>query len=136
MPYPRQADIELPLLEALLELGGEGRPRDVYPLVAKRFPQLTPEELEERLPNYPSTRKWSNLVQWVRQRLVDLGQIDGSQRGTWTMTPTGRARLQEETSAVHKRGRATQGDRRSVSRATSTTSSSTSAMNSTAACRE
>ena len=96
MPFPRQIEIEVPLLQALVELGGEGRPRDIYPLVAKRFPQLTPEEQEERLENYPSTRKWSNLVQWIRQRLVDLGQIDGSQRGIWKITAAGRARLQGE----------------------------------------
>ena len=96
MPFPRQVEIEVPLLQALVELGGEGRPRDIYPLVAKRFPQLTPEEQEERLENYPSTRKWSNLVQWIRQRLVDLGQIDGSQRGIWKITAAGRTRLQGE----------------------------------------
>jgi hypothetical protein len=96
MPFPRQVEIEVPLLQALVELGGEGRPRDIYSLVAKRFPQLTPEEQEERLENYPSTRKWSNLVQWIRQRLVDLGQIDGSQRGIWKITAAGRARLQGE----------------------------------------
>lgn len=97
MAFPRQVEIEIPLLQALVELGGEGRPRDVYPLVAKRFPQLTPEDQEERLENYPSTRKWSNLVQWIRQRLVDLGQIDGSQRGIWKITNSGRARLRSET---------------------------------------
>lgn len=96
MPFPRQAEIEVPLLAAIIELGGEGRPRDVYPLVAKRFPQLTAEEQEERLENYPSTRKWSNLVQWVRQRLVDVGQIDPSQRGVWKVTAAGRARLKAE----------------------------------------
>ena len=94
MPFPKQAEIEVPLLEALVELGGEARPRDIYPRVAKRFPNLTEEEQEERLENYPSTRKWSNLVQWIRQRLVDVGQIDGSQRGIWKITAAGRARLQ------------------------------------------
>ncbi len=58
------------------------------------FRNLTEEEQEERLENYPSTRKWSNLVQWIRQRLVDVGQIDGSQRGIWKITAAGRARLQ------------------------------------------
>jgi restriction system protein len=95
MAYPKLANIELPLLKALAELGGEARPRDVYPLVAKHFPELTPDELEERLPNYPSTRKWSNLVQWARQRLVDAGHIDGSQRGIWKLTEAGHTRLAE-----------------------------------------
>lgn len=100
MPFPRQAEIEVPLLRALAELGGEARPRDVYPRVAKQFPDLTPEEQEERLENYPSTRKWSNLVQWVRQRLVDIGQVDGSQRGIWKISAAGRARLASESSGV------------------------------------
>lgn len=93
MPFPRQIDIEVPLLATLVELGGDARPRDVYALVAKHFPQLTPEDQEVRFENYPSTRKWSNLVQWVRQRLIDVGEIDGTQRGIWRITPAGRARL-------------------------------------------
>lgn len=120
MPFPRQVEIEVPLLEVLLELGGEGRPRDIYALVAKRFPQLTPEEQEERLENYPSTRKWSNLVQWVRQRLVDVDQIDGSQRGTWKITTTGRARLQaDESSAAASREGLIPGGRAAAPAATS-----------------
>src|SRR5215475_10428868 len=98
MPFPRQVEIEVPLLQALVELGGEGRPRDIYPLVAKRFPELTPEEQEERLENYPSTRKWWNLIQWARQSLVDHGDIDGSTRGLWKITPAGRSRVSGETS--------------------------------------
>lgn len=101
MPFPRQVEIEIPLLAALVELGGEAKPRDVYPLVAARFPQLTAEEQEERLPNYPGTRRWSNLVQWMRQRLVDLDQIDGSQRGVWRITPKGRSRLARELRTDH-----------------------------------
>lgn len=93
MPFPRQVEVEVPLLKVLADLGGEGKPREIYPLVAGHFPSLTPEEQEERLENFPSTRKWNNLVQWVRQRLVELGQIDGSERGVWRLTPSGIARL-------------------------------------------
>jgi len=93
VPFPRQVEVEVPLLKVLADLGGEGKPREIYPLVAGHFPSLTPEEQEERLENFPSTRKWNNLVQWVRQRLVELGQIDGSERGVWRLTPSGIARL-------------------------------------------
>jgi hypothetical protein len=54
-PFSEQAEIEVPLLDALVELGGEARPRDIYPLVANRFPHLTPEEQEEQLENCPSS---------------------------------------------------------------------------------
>jgi len=93
LSFPRQIEVELPLLQVLADLGGEGQPREIYGRVAKHFPGLTAEEQEERLENYPSTRKWNNLVQWVRQRLVDQGQIDGSERGIWRLTAAGRERL-------------------------------------------
>jgi len=93
MSYPRQVEIEIPLLKALEELGGASTPREIYARVAKVFPTLTPEELEERLPNYPSTRKWTNLVQWVRQRLVDSGDLDGTERGVWKISQAGRKRI-------------------------------------------
>lgn len=104
MPFPKQVEIEVPLLNALVEFGGQARPRDVYPVVARSFPTLTAEEQEERLENYPSTRKWSNMVQWARQRLVDAGELDGSQRGVWKITAAGRARLEAEQSAVKQDG--------------------------------
>ncbi len=43
MAYPRQAEIEVPLLQTIADLGGAARPRDVYPKVAQSFPQLTPD---------------------------------------------------------------------------------------------
>lgn len=92
MPFPKQADIEVPLLKVLVDLGGASEPRKLYSLVAAHFPDLSAEEQEERLESSPSTRKWSNLVQWARQNLVEQGQIDRSQRGVWKVTETGRAR--------------------------------------------
>jgi restriction system protein len=71
----------VPLLAAIDSLGGVAKPRDLYPLVAQRFPELSPEELTQTLKSSPSTRKWWNLVQWVRQHLVELGELDGSTRG-------------------------------------------------------
>lgn len=102
MSFPKQSDIELPLLQVIVDLGGSARPRDVYSKVAAYFPQLTPEEQEERLENYPSTRKWSNLVQWARQKLVDAKEIDNATRGVWAVTDAGRARLAKSSGARGK----------------------------------
>ena len=93
MAFPKQGDVEVPLLRSVLESGGSARPSDLYPKVATYFPDLTSEEQEERLENSPSTRKWWNLVQWVRQSLVEVGELDGSTRGVWKLTDAGRARL-------------------------------------------
>jgi restriction system protein len=93
MPFPKQSDVEVPLLQVLVESGGSAKPRDVYPKLAALFPSLTPDEQEQRLESSPSTRKWWNLVQWVRQHLVQAGEIDGTTRGMWKVTSAGRARL-------------------------------------------
>jgi len=93
MSFPKQRDIEVPLLRAIEQLGGEAEPRDVYPLVAEYFPELTEDDREQRLESSPSTRKRWNLVQWARQTLVEAGQTDGSVRGIWKLTDGGRKRL-------------------------------------------
>lgn len=93
MAYPKQADVEIPLLQVLVQRGGSAKPREIYPDVAKFFPDLTIEEQETRLEGSPGTRKWWNLVQWVRQHLVEIGQIDGSKHGIWAIAEAGRARL-------------------------------------------
>jgi restriction system protein len=92
MSYPKQSEIELPLLKTLLDLGGKAAPKELYPRLTTVFPQLTPEELVARTPSNPSIFRWHNLIQWSRQKLVEKGEIDGSTRGVWKLTPRGRAR--------------------------------------------
>ena len=58
MPYPKQSDVETPILQALRDSGGNAAPKDLYPLIAAYFPDLTPDEQEARLPSSPGTRKW------------------------------------------------------------------------------
>ncbi len=58
---PTQKKMEIPLLEVLVELGGEGRPKNLYPLVTEKFPQLHEEDLVETLPS--GTNKWTNRIQ-------------------------------------------------------------------------
>jgi restriction system protein len=93
MAFPRQSAVEVPLLKVLEDSGGSAKPQQVYTKVAAFFPDLTAEDQEQRLENTPSTRKWWNLVQWVRQHLVEVGQIDGSTRGVWKITASGQKRL-------------------------------------------
>jgi len=100
MAFPKQYEIEIPLLKVIEELGGSGKTTDIYPRVAKHFPQLTEEDLIAKLPNTPTTNKWQNLVQWCRQGLVVKGEIDGSTRGIWKITPKGRERLKGKSTLV------------------------------------
>lgn len=93
MAFPKQFDIEIPLLQTIQELGGSGKPKEIYPRVSKLFPQLTEEDLIAKLPSSPSTFKWHNLVQWCRQGLIDKAELDGSTRGIWKLTQKGKDRL-------------------------------------------
>src|SRR5437868_407086 len=93
MAFPKQSEVEIPLLQVLLQNGGSAKPKEVYPKVTSFFPELTADEQEQRLESSPSTRKWWNLIQWVRQHLVETGEIDGTTRGVWRITDVGRVRL-------------------------------------------
>ncbi len=88
---PNTTTIEVPLLEALIEIGGEGRPRDIYPLVTKRFPKLSDEELKETVKD--GKNRWTNRIQFARQSLVEKGQIDRSVKGIWKITDKGITRV-------------------------------------------
>ncbi len=94
MAYPKQYEVEVPLLKTIMELGGSGKPKDIYPRVSVHFKNLTVDDLVAKLPSSPSTFKWHNLVQWSRQALVDKGELDGATRGVWKITPKGKARLE------------------------------------------
>jgi restriction system protein len=92
--FPTQADIEVPLLEALVVLGGESCPRDLYPLVTAKFPQLTEEDLTVKLEPW-GVKKWLNKIQWARQALITAGDMAKPRRGVWAITEQGRERLKQ-----------------------------------------
>jgi restriction system protein len=100
MSFPKQSEIELPLLKALLSVGGKAEPKELYPRLAEGFPQLTEEDLTARMPSSPSTFRWHNLVQWSRQKLVEKGELDGSTRGIWKLTSRGKARASDAASNI------------------------------------
>lgn len=69
----KQAEIEIPLLKCLEELGGSGKPQDIYPRIRKFFPNLTDADLAEGLRS--GGNKWTNRVQRVRQALISKGEM-------------------------------------------------------------
>jgi restriction system protein len=84
----------VPLLRALVRLGGAAPARTVYDEVEKFFPHLTDADRSEALPSGGS--RWTNRIQWVRQALVDRGELTSAGRGIWAITDKGRARLERE----------------------------------------
>ncbi|MFA5365088.1 MAG: restriction endonuclease [Candidatus Bathyarchaeia archaeon] len=89
---PKQKDVEVPLLEVLVELGGQGKTKEIYPCVTKKFPGIKDEELTETLPSGGS--KWTNRIQWVRLSLINKGEMTSPSRAIWAITDKGRKRVE------------------------------------------
>ena len=88
-------DFEIPLLKALINLGGKARPVDVYPEVEKIM-GLNPAEFPSEYEKYECKAiKWKNKTAWAREYLKRKGQLDGSERGVWKITEIGRERIRK-----------------------------------------
>ena len=82
-----------PVLDALRDLGGSGRPKEVQDRVAKNL-NISDKTREETLKN--GALKWDNQVAWARQYLVYDGLIDNSKKGVWVLTPLGQKTVLDE----------------------------------------
>jgi len=78
-----------PVIEAIRELGGSGRPDEVRAVIAREL-NISETEQSEPLPSGVQTR-FENQVHWARFYLAKAGYIDSSQRGVWTLTEKDRA---------------------------------------------
>lgn len=75
-----------PLLDALRELGGSGKPTEVTDRIAKNLrisDSIREKTLKSGIP------KFYNQVAWARQYLLWDGLLEESSRGIWTLSPRG-----------------------------------------------
>lgn len=79
-----------PTLEALRELGGSGKPREVSDKIAEML-DLSDELQEETLSS--GQTKFHNQVAWARQYLVWEGLLDSSKHGIWALTAKGESKV-------------------------------------------
>lgn len=77
-----------PVINALIALGGSGRPEEVEDLIVEQL-NLSEEDRNEQIPSGQS--RFSNKVNWARFYLARGGLIDASTRGVWSLTEKGRA---------------------------------------------
>lgn len=75
-----------PVLEALHDLGGSARPREVVDLVVEML-GIPDEERAERTKS--GSLRVDNQVHWARNYLVWAGLLDGSKRGWWQLSKAG-----------------------------------------------
>ena len=92
---PNQYEIEIPLLKCLEELGGKGKPKEIYSRIGKFFPNLTEADRAETVSS--GGNKWTNRVQWARQALVNRDEMTSPEYGVWQITNKGRKGLEMET---------------------------------------
>jgi len=79
--------VVIPLLQALRELGGSGKPREISELMAKTL-DLPASVLDATVKD--GSPRFHNQVAWARNYLVKTGYLDSSSRGTWVLTEKGR----------------------------------------------
>lgn len=83
-----------PTLDALKDLGGSGKPREVSAKIAETM-KLSDQLLSEITKT--GEGKFHNQVCWARQYLVWENYLDSSARGTWALTKEGwKAKLSVE----------------------------------------
>ncbi|CAM2009649.1 restriction endonuclease [Acanthopleuribacter pedis] len=85
---PNFKELMNPLIKALVELGGSAEVREARQKVIEQ--QGYDEEVTSVLLKSGAQTKFSNRLGWARKYLVDMGYMDGSTFGVWTLTPTGR----------------------------------------------
>ena len=78
-----------PVIAALGELGGSGRPEEVRDAIARAL-SISEEEQARLLPSGVQSR-YENQVHWARFYLAKGGYIDASRHGVWTLTDKARA---------------------------------------------
>jgi hypothetical protein len=87
-----EAEYELPLLEALVELGGSAPTSDVVDLLGKKLEAKLTAVDRETISS--GEIRWRNRVQFVRLGLIKEGlMVKESPRGVWEITDEGRARV-------------------------------------------
>lgn len=104
---PTQAQLVLPLIEAVRDLGGRAGPQDVAACLAERF-ALGPSVLTDsvtlprnggRLDNQ-ETKVWERHVRFARQKAKDMGYIVSGGRGVWQISDEAPEALRRAVPAV------------------------------------
>jgi hypothetical protein len=92
---PNQA-FHLPILVALVQLGGRACMQTVLDRVHGMLKDQLNEYDYQSLPSNPHAIRWENNAQWARLMLVQQGYLHAdSPRGVWEITAAGRARVGE-----------------------------------------
>ena len=85
----------IPILEALVELGGSAEIGKVLDRVGRKVRSLLNEHDMKALPSDPKSIRWRNTAQWCRMTMVNEGLLKGdSPHGVWEITAAGKKTLE------------------------------------------
>lgn len=95
----REDAYRLPILQALVDLGGHAPMAEVLEDVRQRM-QTTLKEVDfQPLASDPDLLRWRNTAQWAKSAMVKEGLIKSdTRRGIWEISDPGRRFLQEHSS--------------------------------------
>lgn len=93
MPLPLTSNIEIPILQELVAVGGDDDVRFLYQRLVSYFPSLSDGELFEIRNN--ANRKWRAAVQKAGKSLNERQHIR-RERGFWRITDAGRKLVELE----------------------------------------
>ncbi|GGH41601.1 5-methylcytosine-specific restriction enzyme B [Cribrihabitans marinus] len=86
-----------PVLEVVLDLGGQARPKQVFEEIAKRHD--VPQDFLSQT-NKNGQPKFNNRVAWARFYRVKAGLLYSPKRGVWALTEAGRSAKMTDELAV------------------------------------
>jgi hypothetical protein len=93
MPFPETTRLELPILQELKATGGSDQLRYLYQRLTPYFPQIMPQDLDERTEMGRS--RWRRLVQRAGKQLEVQGELR-RQKNVWQLTAKGLRRVEAE----------------------------------------
>jgi restriction system protein len=87
MSGPKFVQFFSPVIEALNELGGSGRPSEVRDVIARQL-NISEQDRTDLLEG--GAPRFDNQVAWARFYLVKAGFVDSSRRGVWSLSDKSR----------------------------------------------
>jgi hypothetical protein len=99
-----EREYRIPILVALMEMGGRGRVKDILKRVEATMKDKLTKTDYEKLPSGTYVR-WVNYAMWERLNMINDGLLEkGSPRGVWEITEKGKLYLSERAGAATSKG--------------------------------
>lgn len=89
-----QQDFRIPILQALVALGGRAHCQKVFKKLDENIGHQFSKADRQTMPSNDSEIRWVNAARWERLKMVKDGLLaSNSQYGIWEITPAGREAL-------------------------------------------